>query len=86
MEAIGKKEQFALSSRTNVSEISSCSPAVLEADRHLPHLLGSQIMLGVHGNGLSHLMWMPRGSSVVELFWPGSVDLVSRRSHPTSTD
>ena len=26
--------------------------------------------LGVHGNGLSHLMWMPRGSSVVELFYP----------------
>jgi hypothetical protein len=46
MEDIGKKEQFALSSRTN-------------------------IIMGVHGNGLSHLMWMPRGSSVVELFWPG---------------
>ncbi|KAL7412675.1 hypothetical protein BDY24DRAFT_392320 [Mrakia frigida] len=45
MENIGKKEQFALSSRTN-------------------------ILVGVHGNGLSHLMWMKEGSTVVEIFYP----------------
>lgn len=45
METIGKKEQFALSSRTN-------------------------ILLGVHGNGLSHLMWMKSGSHVIEIFYP----------------
>jgi hypothetical protein len=31
----------------------------------------TDILLGVHGNGLSHLMWMPRGSHVVEIFADG---------------
>ncbi|CED82325.1 Uncharacterized conserved protein [Phaffia rhodozyma] len=30
----------------------------------------TNIMIGVHGNGLSHLMWMPRGSDVIEIFTP----------------
>lgn len=28
----------------------------------------SNVMLAVHGNGLSHAMWMPRGGAVVEMF------------------
>lgn len=28
----------------------------------------SNVMLSVHGNGLSHAMWMPRGGAVVEIF------------------
>lgn len=30
-------------------------------------------MLGVHGNGLTHLVWMPTSplSTVIEMFYPG---------------
>lgn len=31
----------------------------------------TDILIGVHGNGLSHLMWMPRGSHVIEIFAKG---------------
>ncbi|CAB9527734.1 Inherit from opiNOG: EGF domain-specific O-linked N-acetylglucosamine (GlcNAc) transferase [Seminavis robusta] len=27
------------------------------------------MMIGVHGNGLSHMLWMPKGSWVVEYWW-----------------
>lgn len=32
-----------------------------------------QILLGVHGNGLTHLVFMPptRASTVIEIFYPG---------------
>ncbi|KAK4688429.1 P-type Ca2+ transporter type 2C, partial [Tremellales sp. Uapishka_1] len=32
----------------------------------------ADIMVGVHGNGLTHMMWMPEGGAVVEVFPPGS--------------
>jgi hypothetical protein len=40
---------------------------------HLTLMSGTQIMLGVHGNGLSHLLFMKpsRASAVIEMFYPG---------------
>ena len=64
-ERMSKDEQIQAVAKTTVSWI------VLYLD--IPLMLGTQIMLGVHGNGLSHLLFMKpsRVSAVIEMFYPG---------------
>ena len=70
MDKLTRAEQFRLAGRTTVSLLFGC--------RHLHESLtawvcASQIMMGVHGNGLTALLWMrpsPR-STVIEFFYPG---------------
>jgi len=61
-EKLTKEEQFALAGRTTVS-------LNILGRQDIDH----QIMLGVHGNGLTHLIWMPATprSAVIEMFFPG---------------
>jgi len=40
----------------------------LSAVDQIRQAAASNVMLSVHGNGLSHAMWMPRGGAVVEMF------------------
>ena len=40
----------------------------LSAVDQIRRAAASNVMLSVHGNGLSHAMWMPRGGAVVEMF------------------
>jgi hypothetical protein len=60
-ERLSKEEQFLLAGRTTVCSLSE------------KHMLTPQVMLGVHGNGLSHLLWMPATpqSTVIEMFFKG---------------
>ena len=64
MDKLSRDEQIRLAARTTVSYSQRLS--VFIADQ--------QIMMGVHGNGLTHLLWMntqnPR-STVIEFFYPG---------------
>jgi hypothetical protein len=39
--------------------------------------LMAQVMVGIHGNGLSHQLWMQEGGMVIEVSWLSSVDLRS---------
>ncbi|KAL0959222.1 hypothetical protein HGRIS_014500 [Hohenbuehelia grisea] len=55
MEFLSKREQFAISTRTN-------------------------ILMGVHGNGLTHQMWMRPGGKVLEFFDVGGFFRVFHRS------
>ncbi len=32
----------------------------------------ADVIIGVHGNGLTNVLWMPKGGLVIELFPPGS--------------
>jgi len=70
MERISKEEQLAIAARTTVSTISSPGPFFLNlvAD----HSVFRQFLVGVHGNGLTHLIMMPITpiSTVIELFYP----------------
>ncbi|KIY71392.1 hypothetical protein CYLTODRAFT_435285 [Cylindrobasidium torrendii FP15055 ss-10] len=45
----------------------------LTKDAQLEVASKTTVMLGVHGNGLSHLLWMPptKVSAVIEIFYPG---------------
>ena len=65
-EYLSKEEQFALAGKTTVCSIKYGCVWILNTR--------VQIMLGVHGNGLSHLLWMPATprSAVIEMFYPGS--------------
>lgn len=62
-EQLTKDEQVRIASQTNVSVTNLWD---------YPWLMNSQILLGVHGNGLSHLILMPRTrvSAVIEIFFP----------------
>ncbi|ORY35913.1 hypothetical protein BCR39DRAFT_39486 [Naematelia encephala] len=35
-------------------------------------MMDADVILGVHGNGLTHAMWMPEGGVIIELFPPRS--------------
>lgn len=58
------KEQVEVMAKSTVS-------VILGRPVRGPH--DSQIMLGVHGNGLTHQLWMPPTpkSTVIEIFYPG---------------
>jgi hypothetical protein len=65
-EKMTRREQIELAARTTVS-----NPSPAEVQCWLT--FRSQIMMGVHGNGLTSLIWMkpsPR-STVIEFFFPG---------------
>ncbi|KAF7419581.1 hypothetical protein PC9H_002172 [Pleurotus ostreatus] len=63
MEHLSKAEQFDIGTRTDVSAaLLRC--AVLDTTT-------GQIMVGVHGNGLSHQMWMKAGGTVLEFYDTG---------------
>ena len=68
-EALTKDEQIQLMARTTVSSTRPHTPKL----RNLVPNTDVQILLGVHGNGLSHLILMPRTnvSAVIEMFYPG---------------
>jgi hypothetical protein len=65
-EHMTKEEQLNLAARTTVRTRS-------DAGAIRPDLRPIQIMLGVHGNGLTHLLWMPPTpqSAVIEMFFVG---------------
>jgi hypothetical protein len=66
MEEVSRAEQIRIAVRTTVSPCPS-------TDRFLV-LIPDQIMMGVHGNGLTNLIWMratPR-TTVLEFFYPGT--------------
>lgn len=57
MENIPRIEQFCIAARTDVSLCDG--------------LADTQIMIGVHGNGLSHQLWMKSGGGVLEFMFEG---------------
>ncbi len=67
MERLSKEEQLAIAARTTVS---------IPSPAHFPffvnHSFFGQFLVGVHGNGLTHLIMMPVTpiSTVIELFYP----------------
>jgi hypothetical protein len=66
MERISKEEQLAIAARTTVSTVS------LPIGQYVDRLFFRQFLVGVHGNGLTHLIVMPVTpiSTVIELFYP----------------
>lgn len=66
MDKLSRDEQIRLAARTTVSRLFGVC-------QYIPAEI-SQVMMGVHGNGLTHLLWMnnhnPR-STVIEFFFPG---------------
>jgi hypothetical protein len=66
MERISKEEQLAIAARTTVSTVS------LPIGQYVDRLFLRQFLVGVHGNGLTHLIVMPVTpiSTVIELFYP----------------
>ena len=66
MERISKEEQLAIAARTTVSTVS------LPTGQYVDRLFFRQFLVGVHGNGLTHLIVMPVTpiSTVIELFYP----------------
>lgn len=62
-ENMSKEEQLNLAARTTVRTRRGCRASLIRL----------QIMLGVHGNGLTHLLWMPPTpqSAVIEMFFVG---------------
>jgi hypothetical protein len=70
MEQISKEEQLAVAARTTVSTISP--PVTGHIFLPVDHSFFRQFLVGVHGNGLTHLIMMPITpiSTVIELFYP----------------
>ena len=70
MEQISKEEQLAVAARTTVST----SPVTghIFFTFFVDHSVFRQFLVGVHGNGLTHLIMMPITpiSTVIELFYP----------------
>ena len=54
-------------------ELNVLAAETMTKDMQLREAARTTIMLGVHGNGLSHLLWMPptKTSAVIEIFYPG---------------
>lgn len=69
MERLSKEEQLAVAARTTVSSPVTCN----QAPTFFVHpFVFRQFLVGVHGNGLTHLIMMPVTpiSTVIELFYP----------------
>jgi capsular polysaccharide biosynthesis protein len=41
-------------------------------EEQLGSLRYASVMLGVHGNGLTHAFWMPKHAALIEIFPPGA--------------
>ncbi len=75
--SVGKKKRW---------ELTVMAAETMNKDAQIAQAAKTTVMLGVHGNGLSHLLWMPQSSTsveagdvkttsgqraVIELFYPG---------------
>lgn len=59
---------LSLDQRLSPSEVYDAKMEKLPKSEQLGLSSRTDILIGVHGNGLSHLMWMPRGSHIIEIF------------------